>query len=122
MHQPAADKLLEMTKPSLYGNCDQTHTMSSKRETLHGIELNERPSPLKKKLGDLKVKDTDILGDANYVDVGLEAAVNSINPKKRKTSAAKPAESRQSRAAFICPPINARDCGFTEPSTCEKRK
>jgi len=29
------------------------------------------------------------------VDVELEASVYSINPKKRKTSAAKPAESRQ---------------------------
>lgn len=67
--------------------------MSSKQETLHGIELNKRPSPWKKKLGDLRVKDTDILGDANYVDVELEAADNSINPKKRKTSAAKPVES-----------------------------
>jgi len=48
------------TAVNLYGNCDQTLTMSSKRETLHGIEFNERPSPLKKKLSDLKVKDTDI--------------------------------------------------------------
>jgi hypothetical protein len=49
--------------------------MSSKRETLHGIELDERPSPLKKKLGDLRVKDTNILGDGNYVDVELEALI-----------------------------------------------
>ena len=61
--------------------------MSSKRATLHGIELDERPSPLKKRLGDLRVKDTNILGDGNYVDVELEAVDNSTNPKKRKTRA-----------------------------------
>lgn len=93
-------------------------TMSSKRETLHGIELDERPSPLKKKLDDLRVKDTNILGDGNYVDVELEAVDNSTNPKKRKTRAAKTAES----PALICPSINAQDYDFAEPSTSEKRK
>jgi len=57
--------------------------VSSKRETLHGIEVEERTSSLKKKLGDLRVKDTNILGDGNYVDVESEAVDNSTNPKKR---------------------------------------
>ena len=91
--------------------------MSSKREMLHGIELDERPSPLKKKLGDLRVKDTNILGDGNYVDVELEAVDNSTNPKKRKTRAAKPAES----PTMICPPIDAQDYDFAKPWTSEKR-
>ena len=92
--------------------------MSSERATLHGIELDERPSPLKKKLGDLRVKDTNILGDGNYVDVDLEAVDYSTNPKKRKNRAAKPAVS----PAMICPPIDAQDYDFAEPSTSEKRK
>ena len=82
------------------------------------IELDERPSPLKKKLGDLRVKDTNILGDCNYVDVELEAVDNSTNPKKRKTRAAKPAEF----PSLICPTINAQDYDFDEPSTSEKSK
>ena len=97
---------------------DQTTTMSSKRETLHGIELDERPSPLKKKLGDLRVKDTNILGDGNYVDVQLEAVENSTNPKKRKTRAEKPAA-----PALICPTIfTTQNYDFAEPSTSENRK
>lgn len=92
--------------------------MSSKHATLHGIELDERPSQLKKKLGDLRVKDTNILGNGNYVDVELEVVDNSTNPKIRKTCAAKPAES----PAMICPLIDAQDYDFAEPSTSEKRK
>ena len=92
--------------------------MSSKWATLHGIGLDERPTPLKKKLGDLKVKDTNMLGDGNYVDVELEAVDNSTNPKKRKTHAAKPAES----PVMICVLIDAQDYDFAEPSTSEKRK
>ena len=92
--------------------------MSSKRATLHRIELDKRPSPLKKKLGDVRVKDTNILGDGNYVDVELEAVDNSTNPKKRKTHATNHAES----PAMICLPIDAQDYDFAEPSTSEKRK
>ena len=96
-------------------------TMSSKPESLHGIELDERPSPLKKKLGDLSAKDSSsILGDGNFVDVELEVVGNTTNPKKRKIHAAKSAKSIS--PALICPPINAQDYDFAEPSTSEKRK
>ena len=74
IHPPAADKLHYL--------CDQT--MLSKWETLHGIELHESLSPLKKKLGDLRVGDSNILGNGNYVDVELDAVDNSTNPKKER--------------------------------------
>lgn len=58
--------------------------MFFKYVTLYGIELDERSSRLKKKLGDLRVKDINILCDGNYVDVELEVVDNSINLKIRK--------------------------------------
>lgn len=66
--------------------------MFFKYVTLYGIELDERSSRLKKKLGDLRVKDINILCDGNYVDVELEVVDNSINLKIRKICVVKFAE------------------------------
>ena len=90
--------------------------MSSKRETLHGIYPDERPtSPLKKRLGDLRGTDGDILGDDEYVDVKLER-VHKSKRKKRKPrgTIAKPTSSQLIDTDFsqICSPTEAPDDGL----------
>ena len=66
--------------------------MSSTRETLHGLDLNERPSPIKKRLGDLTVRESSILADNDYVDIRLETD-HENKRKRKKTYSSKPPES-----------------------------
>lgn len=57
--------------------------MSFKRGSLHGIDRNEKSSPLKKQLGEHPLKSGNILGDDDYVDVELETV---LTRKRRKTA------------------------------------
>lgn len=66
--------------------------MSSTRETLHGLDLNERPSPIKKRLGDLTVRESSILADNDYVDIRLETD-HEHKRKRKKTHSSRPPES-----------------------------
>ena len=64
--------------------------MSSKRVTLHGIDPNEKSSPLKKQLREYTLTNSSILRDNDYVDVELETVITTRKQRKlRKTSSVK---------------------------------
>ena len=64
--------------------------MCSKRVTLHGINPNEKSSPLKKKLREYTLTNSSILRDNDYVDVELETVITTRKQRKlRKTISVK---------------------------------
>lgn len=58
--------------------------MSSKRVSLHGIDPNEKSSPLKKQLREYTLTNSSILRDNDYVDVELETVITTTCRKQRQ--------------------------------------
>ena len=56
--------------------------MSSKRVSLHGIDPNEKSSPLKKQLREYTLTSSSILRDNDYVDVELETVITTRKQRK----------------------------------------
>ena len=56
--------------------------MSSKRVSLHGIDPNEKSSPLKKQLREYTLTSSSILRDNDFVDVELETVITTRKQRK----------------------------------------
>ena len=64
--------------------------MSSKRVTLHGIDPNEKSSPLRKQLREYTLTNSSLLRDNDYVDVELETVITTRKQRKlRNTTSVK---------------------------------